>query len=46
MAQDQGKCPLYGKAGCPLLRGFECIEVYGDTIQILRTVRYIADVRH
>ena len=20
-------------AGCPLLRGFECIEVYGDTVQ-------------
>ena len=23
------KCPLYGIAGCPLLRGFEYIEVYG-----------------
>ena len=25
------KCPLYYEvAGCPLLRGLECIEVYGD----------------
>ena len=27
---DQGKCLLYRIAGCPLLRGFECIEVYGN----------------
>ena len=40
--RDQNKCPLYGIAGCPLLRGFECIEVYGNTI---RTFSYIAGVR-
>ena len=28
----QAKCPLYGVAGCPLLRGLECIDVYGDMI--------------
>ena len=45
--QDQGKCLLYGVTGCLLLRGFESIEVYGDTIQIFRivTVIYIAGVR-
>ena len=25
--RDQNKCPLYGIAWCPLLRGVECIEV-------------------
>ena len=40
------KCPLYYEvAGCPLLRGLECIEVYGDTIWIFRIVRYITGVR-
>ena len=33
---DHGKCPLNGIMGCPLLRGIECIEVYGDTIWIFR----------
>ena len=28
-------CPLYRIAGCPLLRGFKCTEVYGDTIWTL-----------
>ena len=31
---------------CPLLRGFQCIEVYGDTIQTVTSVRYIVGVRH
>ena len=26
---------LYRIAGCPLLRDFECIEVYGDTVRTL-----------
>ena len=42
---DQNKCPLYGIVGCPQLRGFECIEVYGNTIRTFRIVRYIAGVR-
>ena len=29
------KCPLYGIAECPLSRGFECSEVYGDMVQDL-----------
>ena len=29
-------------SGCPLLRGFECIEIYGDTVQTFRNVHYIA----
>ena len=41
---DQNECPLYGIAGCPLLRGFECIEVYGDTIRTFRNVRYNTSV--
>ena len=42
---DQNKCPLYGIAGCLLLRGFEYIEVYGSTIWTFRIVHYIAGVR-
>ena len=44
-------CPLYGilAAGCPLLRGFEFIEAYGDAVRAFRNVRYnnyyIASVR-
>ena len=34
------KCLLYGIVGCPLLRGFECIEVYGNIIQTFKIVRY------
>ena len=45
LERDQNKCPLYEIAGCPLLRGFECIEVYGNTIRTFRIVRYIAGVR-
>ena len=45
LERDQNKCPLYGIAGCPLLRGFEYIEVYGSTIRTFRIVRYIAGVR-
>ena len=41
---DQNKCLLYGIVGCPLLRGFEYIEVYGNTIQTFRIVRDIAGV--
>ena len=36
------QCPLYGVAGCPPFRGFQCIEVYGEAIG---TVRYIVGVR-
>ena len=44
---DQNKCPIYGIAGCLLLRGFEYIEVYGNTIRTFSIVRYIiAGVRH
>ena len=43
---DQNKCPLYGIAGYPLLRGFEYIEVYGNTIRTFKIVRYIAGVRY
>ena len=32
--------------GCPLLRDFECIEVYGDTVQTFRYVHYIASIHH
>ena len=42
---DQNECPLYRIAGCPLLRGFECIEVYGDMIRTFRNVHYNASVR-
>ena len=42
---DQSKCLLYGIVGCLLLRGFEYIEVYGNTIWTFRIVRYIAGVR-
>ena len=35
----------YKIAGCPLLRGFECIEVYGGTVRTFRNVRYITSVR-
>ena len=34
-----------GIAVCPLLRVFECIEVYGDTIWTFKNVRHIANVR-
>ena len=27
LERDQNKCPLYGIAGCPLLRGFEYVEL-------------------
>ena len=27
------QCPLYGVAGCPQFRGFQCIEVYGEAIR-------------
>ena len=33
-----------GIAGCPLLRGFECIEVYGDVIRTFRIVDIISQV--
>ena len=36
LERDQNKCPLYRIAGCPLLRGFEYIEVYGNTIRTFR----------
>ena len=26
------QCLLYGVAGCPQFRGFQCIEVYGEAI--------------
>ena len=45
LKRDKSKCPLYRIAGRPLLRGLECIEVYGDTIRTFRIVRYIAGVR-
>ena len=32
---------LFGIAGCPLLRGFEYIEIYGDTVRTFRNVHYI-----
>ena len=38
---DGERCPFYGVAGCPLFRDFQCIEVYGDTIQTVTSVRYI-----
>ena len=41
---NQNKCPLYGIAGCPLLREFEYIEVYGKIIQMFKIVRYITGV--
>ena len=54
LKRDQSKCPLYGIEGCPLLRGFEYTEVYGNTIRTFRIitilnvliviVRYIAGV--
>ena len=43
---DRNQCLFYVIAGCPLLRGFECIEVYGDTVRIFRNVCYIASVRY
>ena len=33
---DQNKCPLCRTAGCPLLRGFEYTEVYGNIIRTFR----------
>ena len=43
--RDQSKRLLIiRKAGCPLLRGFEYIEVYGNIIRAFRIVRYIAGV--
>ena len=30
---DQSLCPLCGIVGCLLLRDFEYIKAYGDTIQ-------------
>ena len=38
-------CPLYGVTRCPLWRGSECTEVYGETIGTRKFVRYIAGVR-
>ena len=40
------QCPLYGVAGCPLFRGFQCMEVYGEAIGTFRIVRYIVGVRY
>ena len=31
---------------CPLLMGFGCIEVYGDTVQTFRSVRYNTSVHY
>ena len=42
---DGERCPFYGVAGCPLFRGFQCIEVYGDTIRTVTSVCYIVGVR-
>ena len=39
-------CPLYGVTRCPLWRGSECKEVYGETIGTQKFVRYILGVRH
>ena len=33
--------PLYGVAGCPLLRGFWCIKVYGETTGVFRKLSVI-----
>ena len=45
LKRDQSKCPLYGIVRCPLLRGFEYIDVYGNIIRTFRIVCYIAGVR-
>ena len=39
---DRNQCPLYGIAGCPLLRDFECIEVYRDTVRKFRNVASVS----
>ena len=42
---DRESCPLYGVAGCPLLRGCLSIEVNRRTVGTFRIVRYIVGVR-
>ena len=42
---DGERCPFYGVAGCPLFRGFQCIEVYVYTIRTFMSVRYNVGVR-
>ena len=42
---DRENCPLYGVAGCPLLKGCLSIEVNGKTVGTFRIVRYIVVVR-
>ena len=39
------KVSVLRSSGCPLFRGFQCIEVYGDTIRTVTSVRYIVGVR-
>ena len=43
---DGERCPFYGVAGCPLFRGFQCIEVYVYTIRTVTSVRYNVGVHH
>ena len=42
---DRENCPLYGVAGCLLLRACLSIEVNGKTVGTFRIVRYIVGVR-
>ena len=32
---------LYGVAGCPFWRGYECMDFYGETVGLQQFVRYI-----
>ena len=41
---DREKCLPYRVAGCPLFRGFQCVDVYGETIGTFRIVRYVVGV--
>ena len=41
---DHETCPLYGLAGCPLVRGCLSIEVNGRTVGTFRIVRYTVGV--
>ena len=41
LKQDQIWWLLYGIAGDPLLRGFDCTEVYGDAIRTFRIIYLI-----
>ena len=43
---DRKNCPLYGVAGCPLLRGCLNIEVNGRAVGTFRIVCYIVGVRY